>query len=188
MFHLVELHKESFSDALHQLKSDLYSQKWWVRDGLDQFASAIVPYMVYCYVPGLPDEIPIVHLLSADGGPRWLIAYPKENIQHFDPVVHLQAVCEGIRYVIVDLAEEKAVKNNQYKLEHIMPEITQYWPGETAQLLAKMLRCDYKSFRYSRGWTPSPDLEASLERKDEMDDVSSNRGLTDTPRFADEKK
>ena len=127
--------------------------------------------------------------MSADGGPRWLIAYPKENIQHFDPVVHLQAVCEGIRYLIVDLAEEQTGKNYQNKLGHIMPEITQYWPSETVQLLAKMLGYDFKNpSRCSRGCMPGPDLEASVERTDEVDDVSSNRGPTGTPRFDDEKK
>jgi len=57
MFDLVGLDKESFLEALHQLKSDLYSEKWWVRDNLDQFTSAIVAYLVYCYVPGLPEDI-----------------------------------------------------------------------------------------------------------------------------------
>ena len=186
MFHVAGLNMESFLEALHQLKSNFYSRKWRVRDGLDQFASAIVPYMVYCYVPGLPDEIPIVHLLPADGGPRLLIAYPKENIQHFDPVVHLQAVYEGVRCAIIELAEGQTGKNYQYRLGHIMPEITQYLPGEIVQPLAKIRGYDDRSpTRCSRCRTPNPGLEASLERTDEIDDVSLDRGLTDTPRFTE---
>ena len=189
MFHLVGLDKESFLNALHQLKSDFYSQKWRVRDGLDQFASAIVPCMVYCYLPGLPDEIPIVHLISTDGGPRWLIAYPKENIQHFDPVVHLQAFFEVARYAIMDLTEEQTGKNYQYELRHILPERTQYWPGKIVQLSAKTPRCDYDiPTRCSQGGTPHPGLEASPQRTAERDHEFSDRGLKDAPGLTDEKK
>ena len=186
MSHPAGLNMESFLEALHQLKANFYSQRWRVRDGLDQFASAIVPYMVYCYVPGLPEEIPIIHLLPSDGGPRLLIAYPKENIQHFDPVVHLQAVYEGVRCAIRDLAGEQTGKNYQYKLGRVTPEIAQYLPGEIIQLLAKIRGYDDRSpTRCSRCRTANPGLEASLQRSDKIDDVSLNCGLTDTPRFTE---
>jgi len=187
MFDVVGLNKESFLDAFHQLKSDLYSQKWWVRDNLDQYTSAIIAYLVYCYVPGLPDDMRIVRFASADGDPHWFIAYPKEKVEYFNPLVHIEAAYEGVRYVIVDLAGEQTEKNYQYEPGYIMTEIMRYWPGRNAQLLAKMLGYDYKDpVRCSRGWMPSPDLEGSLEWTVDVHEIFSDREPTDISRTADE--